>query len=307
MEATLPPVLPAELERLIFEVASLSWPQSIPRFMLVAWRVKTWVEPLLYQILVVRDARPDWRDKGAYPLTIDGSVLLSLVRTKPPSFFERHVRHLLLFSYDMAAEDEADVLSACSNVEDLWWSGRSEATVPLINNMPLKRLHCSLNNLFDFHIDFTHRLFAWLTHLEIFDLPKVQPGGMDTDLWPAVTRLPHLTHLAFNDTTYLPMCLVLLRTWDSLMVLAILLYRRAYKGPILLEECGVTELAQDVRFVTMSCDEALEDWIMGAYTGIDYWSRAEGFIAKRKSGEINALHYFVDGKHATEMDGAESE
>ncbi|KAJ6476770.1 hypothetical protein C8R47DRAFT_1290093 [Mycena vitilis] len=90
------------------------------------------------------------------------------------------------------------------------------------------------------------------------------------------------------------MCLVLLPTWDSLQVLVVLLYRWTYRGAVLLEECGVTDLAQDVRLVTMSSDKSLEDWVMGAYAGVDYWSRAEEFIAKRRSGEINSLQYFVD-------------
>ncbi|KAJ6463156.1 hypothetical protein C8R47DRAFT_1157786 [Mycena vitilis] len=302
--ATLPPVLPAELEREIFEVASLSWPRSIPRFMLVAWRVYAWVEPLLYRVVIVDDR--DKSSPGTHPLAIKSSILLSLIDTKPSSFFKDHVRHLLLFSHGMAAEDEADVLAACSNVEDLWWSPRSEASVSLIN-MPLKRFHGKLNNLFDFHIDFGHSLLARLTHLEIFDVPNVQPEDGTMEAWAAMTRLPHLTHLAFNDTAYLPMCLVLLPTWDSLQVLVVLLYRWTYRGAVLLEECGVTDLAQDVRLVTMSSDKSLEDWIMGAYAGVDYWSRAEEFIAKRRSGEINSLRYFVDGEKATEKDMDESE
>ncbi|KAJ7131272.1 hypothetical protein C8R44DRAFT_871785 [Mycena epipterygia] len=37
-----------ELERKIFELAALSRPKAIPTLMRVAWRVKLWVEPLLY-------------------------------------------------------------------------------------------------------------------------------------------------------------------------------------------------------------------------------------------------------------------
>ncbi|KAJ6476755.1 hypothetical protein C8R47DRAFT_1220237 [Mycena vitilis] len=84
--ATLPPVLPAELEREIFEVASLSWPRSIPRFMLVAWRVYAWVEPLLYRVVIVDDR--DKSSPGTHPLAIKSSILLSLIDTKPSSFFK---------------------------------------------------------------------------------------------------------------------------------------------------------------------------------------------------------------------------
>ncbi|KAJ7887662.1 hypothetical protein B0H14DRAFT_3430691 [Mycena olivaceomarginata] len=60
------PMLPAELEREVFEICSLSRPVSIPTLMLIAKRVKEWIEPLLY-------------------------------RVKPPKFFHDTARHLLLF------------------------------------------------------------------------------------------------------------------------------------------------------------------------------------------------------------------
>jgi hypothetical protein len=40
---TVPPALPIELECTIFEIAAVSWPRLVPKFMLVAWRVKTWL------------------------------------------------------------------------------------------------------------------------------------------------------------------------------------------------------------------------------------------------------------------------
>jgi hypothetical protein len=36
------PRLPYELERVIFEIAAVSRPTSIPNLMLTAWRVKDW-------------------------------------------------------------------------------------------------------------------------------------------------------------------------------------------------------------------------------------------------------------------------
>ncbi|KAJ7659091.1 hypothetical protein DFH06DRAFT_1130657 [Mycena polygramma] len=45
------PNLPPELERHIFELAALSHPMLIPNMIRVAWRVKLWIEPLLYRTL----------------------------------------------------------------------------------------------------------------------------------------------------------------------------------------------------------------------------------------------------------------
>ncbi|KAJ6463153.1 hypothetical protein C8R47DRAFT_1225270 [Mycena vitilis] len=193
--AKLTPKLPADLERQIFEVASLVWPRSIPRFLLVAWRVNTWVEPLLYRIFIMHDARAP-------------SVLQSR-------------SHLLLGSHTLDETEEAYLLSACSKVENLWLSAQTFTTLLQID-MPLNRLHCRLNTLFEPKpTDFTHQLFASMTHLEVFDLP------VRYDVWATVTHLPCLTHLAFND------------------VLALMLYNRAQMETQHWKECDV----MDVRFV----------------------------------------------------------
>jgi hypothetical protein len=46
-------------------------------------------------------------------------------------------------------------------------------------------------------------------------------------------------------------------------------------------------LADDHRFVMMSLDAYLADWQHGTLTGRDYWTRADAFISKRISGEID--------------------
>ncbi|KAJ6574327.1 hypothetical protein B0H19DRAFT_1063302 [Mycena capillaripes] len=47
------------------------------------------------------------------------------------------------------------------------------------------------------------------------------------------------------------------------------------------------ELAKDQRVVAMVYRSESKDWTTGAHTGIDYWSRDEDFIVKRRSGEID--------------------
>ncbi|KAJ6574558.1 hypothetical protein B0H19DRAFT_1254249 [Mycena capillaripes] len=53
MEPDGSPPLPPELERKIFEICTYAQPVSIPNLMLVAARVKEWLEPLLYVTIVV--------------------------------------------------------------------------------------------------------------------------------------------------------------------------------------------------------------------------------------------------------------
>ncbi|KAJ7847805.1 hypothetical protein B0H14DRAFT_3453508 [Mycena olivaceomarginata] len=47
--------LPVELERKIFEIAAQSNSMFIPTLLLVAHRVKTWLEPMLYSVVVFSD------------------------------------------------------------------------------------------------------------------------------------------------------------------------------------------------------------------------------------------------------------
>ncbi|KAJ6482777.1 hypothetical protein C8R45DRAFT_307587 [Mycena sanguinolenta] len=249
---TVSPLLPPELEQTIFEVIALSWPRSIPRLMLVAWRVKSWVEPLLYRTIIV------------------GS---------PAAFFRDSVR-------------------VCSGVEDLRASQTSLVVSEIQFDRPLKRLHGGLGCIFgssrSARIDFTRPIFACLTHLEIFGLPEDE---IDLQVWTASTRLPHLTHLAFDDDGYLPMCGALLPGWERLWVLVILFTRR--RGDLnaeLFADYDVPELAEDPRVVLMICPEYIEDWIKGAHTGCDdYWSRAEDHIAKRRSRRVDLRDCYVPG------------
>ncbi|KAF8171019.1 hypothetical protein K438DRAFT_1853150 [Mycena galopus ATCC 62051] len=277
---TSPPILPPELERAIFEIAAISSPASISKFMRVAWRVKSWVEPLLYRTFIV----DDWNA----PPRIKPSTLVSLIQSKPASFFRDSVRHLYLARG--SAADEAIILSACSALENLWlWAQTSLQDVSQ-RILPLKRFHGTLHAMFrSSPIDFTHQLFSSITHLEIFDVPD----NIDLDVWSALTRLAHLTHLSFDDRGYLQLCHTLLPTWQSLQVMIILVDTRMGVGVDILDGSGVTELAQEPRFIVMCCNEFLEDWIKSAHAARDYWVRAEEFIAKRKSGEIDALKYYI--------------
>ncbi|KAJ7808792.1 hypothetical protein B0H14DRAFT_3761001 [Mycena olivaceomarginata] len=263
-----PPPLPTELERAIFEVAAVSWPRSIPKFMLVTWRVKKWLvhfwaslEPLLYRTLVVADDRDRDRGRDSRLPSIAPDTLRSLIHSKSPTFFRDSVRHLNLIEPE--AED-VSILTACSAIENLWLGAHPSINILEIN-LPLKRLHCALYSLFrDASIDFTHCFFTSITHLEIVNVAQ----NIELEVWCALTRLPHLTHLAFNSYSYLEMCLTILLTWENLRAL-------------------------EPRLVVIACSDFREDWVRGATLGRDYWSQAEDFIAKRRSRKIDPLEYYI--------------
>ncbi|KAJ6461536.1 hypothetical protein DFH09DRAFT_1229094, partial [Mycena vulgaris] len=122
-----PPIFPAfpfDVERIILEMTALSRPVSIPALMLVAWRVKDWVEPWLYRTLVIGTDTIDGIPR------CDMETFRRIARTKPPFFLRDSVRNLMVYS--VPAEDAQHITSLCSAVENVYIvrsDDRSLATV----------------------------------------------------------------------------------------------------------------------------------------------------------------------------------
>ncbi|KAJ6564378.1 hypothetical protein B0H19DRAFT_1258830 [Mycena capillaripes] len=110
------------------------------------------------------------------------------------------------------------------------------------------------------------RLFTSITHLDV-------SGHVDEWDWSALTRLPHLTHLTVNDERYLklPRCLTLFQKWEALQALVMLVYDGDGRMPEVDDD-----LSRETRFVMMARDIG------------------RALIAKRKSGKVNPLEYFID-------------
>jgi len=279
------------LERQIFETAAHARPCCIPKLILVAWRVKRWVEPLLYRTVIVGSFYSQ-RTLDGHPV-IPPDALVSFIQHKAAFFFAHSVRALLMTSYTPVSAAES-ILSACSGVENLWISGinYNQKIVLAIAELPLKRLYCNLEELMSgqVQLNFTHRLFSRLTHLELLPCSQDMPSEV---LLSGLAQIPHLGHLAFDidDHSFLAP-LTLLRTCVSLRVL-VELYQRSGEENQYRDRDDTEQLAEDPRYVMMECASFTADWQMGAHAGVDYWSRAEAFIAKRISGEIDALQYFI--------------
>ncbi|KAK7048673.1 hypothetical protein R3P38DRAFT_1874389 [Favolaschia claudopus] len=244
--------LPSELEQVIFEQAAILCPKSIPRFLLVAHRVKIWVEPFLYRTITILNPCLDFRKLRAEcspPFPMECNTFLSLIRSKGPGFFRRSVRNLYLCPEDGQSDNMVIIFDACSGIENLCLVTSSTSSV--LQVIPsLKRLHCVLSALK--RLDgFTIPLLSSLTHLDMFDMS----GWYEEELRAELAMLPCLTHLALVDRRFLPKCLALLPAWDTLRVL-IMHILSVYAGPILglLETCGARGLEQDQRFVL------IDDW-----------------------------------------------
>ncbi|KAJ7247090.1 hypothetical protein C8J57DRAFT_1674673, partial [Mycena rebaudengoi] len=185
--------LPPELERKIFETVAHARPLCILNLMLVAWRVKEWVEPLLYRTLTFGSFYDQWTLAG-HPVA-NAHALISLIHSgsKPASFFADTVHHLYMAAYTPLS---AIILSVCSGVEDLWIGGTdfSGEMLQTIFRLPLKCLCCDIPDLFGMEdpLDSAHSSFSNLTHLELMpcshSVPEEIPSGL--------ALVPCLTHLA---------------------------------------------------------------------------------------------------------------
>ncbi|KAJ7458609.1 hypothetical protein FB451DRAFT_1273588 [Mycena latifolia] len=178
--------LPLDFERAIFESCALSRPVTIPNLMLVAWRVKDWLEPLLYRVICVSDSLP--RD-GFPHFTLD--ILQSAINRKPASFFHHAVRHLYLEDPCDAAQ-LCTILAACTGVTDLFAEVPGAASAaPAFGALPLRHLAAIIGGL-----DFTHALFRHITHLTMLELGGPAAG------WEGLADLPHLTHVAYANPNF---------------------------------------------------------------------------------------------------------
>ncbi|KAJ7921028.1 hypothetical protein B0H13DRAFT_2318784 [Mycena leptocephala] len=88
------PRFPRELERIIFEIAAHAHTTSIPTLLLAAVRVKDWLEPLLYRVVLVCATPPtkNW----PFPRNINADVLLRVIANRPAGYLQRVVGHLFL-------------------------------------------------------------------------------------------------------------------------------------------------------------------------------------------------------------------
>ncbi|KAJ7112714.1 hypothetical protein C8R44DRAFT_882466 [Mycena epipterygia] len=295
-DSSITPTLPLELERYIFEIAALARPKSIPDLMRVAWRVKHWLEPLLYRTLVVRHlAEPT----DCFP-SCDVATFMKIASTQKMSFLRDSVRNLVVDF--LSTEDTHAVLSACPSVENLHviTAGTSNLpfTAPPLDAMPLRHLYCGLKEfctITSFE-PFHHSSFHRITHLELF-------YGLEGPwTWSRLVELPQLTHLTHSTATVIPACGQVLADLKSLRALIIL------DIPPADPSAELDLLSEDPRFVMIQLDSYEQDWQEGILTGVDYWVRADEFIAKRISGEIDRHTFFLEeAEEDSETSSSESE
>ncbi|KAJ7834245.1 hypothetical protein B0H14DRAFT_1158961 [Mycena olivaceomarginata] len=254
-------ILPLELEREIFELCALSRTGSIPRLMLVAHRVKDWVEPLLYRVIALNAPFP------GFPLFTD-DIMSSLINRKSPKFFHDTVRHLITFR---RSKVEDTMLALCTGVEDLYLCLNFRADISflkIIQSLPVTRLYALSYSMTPSAI----RIFSRLTHLH---LVAYHPDDVDPTC-AALAALPHLTRLALDSEKLALASHTIFELSPSLHVLVL------FKHPETRMADAIAPLArEDVRFVVIPQRVRIREWFAAIQHGESYWSDAESFVAKR--------------------------
>ncbi|TFK65245.1 hypothetical protein BDN72DRAFT_845777 [Pluteus cervinus] len=210
------PLVPPDIEREIFELTIRECPGTGPRLCLVARRVNTWIQPLLYTVII-------YRGISRYPN------------------FGKHkaerVRHLLLGGTSQDYQITWFIKN-CSNLRSLALWPSVHRTVPAgeVKKALLKHAESrSAAALDSTRVGLTHLSIGWekwfntndqtfkspifknLTHLDLLDSSLA-----DWDDWKGLVFLPSLTHLAINRNYTIPFLTHLLEEREKLVVVVIL-------------------------------------------------------------------------------------
>ncbi|KAJ7060147.1 hypothetical protein C8F01DRAFT_1294614 [Mycena amicta] len=273
------PVLPPELERIIFELAAWNDKSTMRSLISVARRVRIWIQPLIHRVYIASNSA-------------SLSRLQTLVDEKP-TLAEKHVLFVVLALRDFQRETIQRILSTCTNIIDLaLWIPHTYPEL-LADMQPLTSLtHLSVDLLQllggeesddseDSMLPWTPaRLLAPLnsvTHLDI-----TSSGSQKLVDLLRSEALPALTHLGLGVRAYIAEfvtdILSIPERNDTLCVIVLSL-------DVIHNEEGAVSTVEgeidDPRFCVVFCENFLDDWKTGSWGGHDFWARAEERVAER--------------------------
>ncbi|KAJ7758883.1 hypothetical protein B0H14DRAFT_3511553 [Mycena olivaceomarginata] len=262
--------LPLDLQRTIFEIAARSQPTEMLSQMRVAWRVKHWVEPFLYRVILISplsDTECIQRAEGFPSIRID--PLLEKIRTKGVPFFRSSVTHI--FFEPWLVPPLKTVLEACPLVKTLYFAPphHNPEYVPILNRLEcLHRLTLDDALFGDDPLDFSQPLFRNLTHLEILDYYDDDMGA-NIGEGLGMGMIPHLTHLALNTTAADTAMHPEIRAHSRLECIVFLISHATARRTLLPKRHPDSD---DDRFVLIQQRNFRRGWFRGAAGRRDYWS-----------------------------------
>jgi hypothetical protein len=171
------------------------------------------------------------------------------------------------------------MLPLCPSLEYLWLYNLGAVLIPLIGDLPLRRLSVSAVRM---PIP-PGCIFSHLTHLHLGGVSNLHVGGIykvAEDACAFIAALPKLTHLSMNSVASVLVSHKILELSPSICVLVFFEHHRRIWS-------AVGELPQDMRFVVMPPRHMIHDWYAGIQYGTDCWSDAEAFVAERRTRELD--------------------
>ncbi|KAJ7868503.1 hypothetical protein B0H13DRAFT_2558641 [Mycena leptocephala] len=254
---------------MVFEIAALSHPIDIPNLMLIAWRIKEWVEPLLYRVVLVGSLKP--HIISGFPVfTVD--ILLRVIESKPPGFLQNAVRHLF---FDGEAGEQSEqseveaILAACNRVKNLYDNFQFIVNVHAIQ--PLRRLALPLE--------------TFLERCRRDPSTACLLFSEDEDVCTRLALIPHLTHISFYSAPFENTVFYAALHADTRLHCFVFFESKTVHLEY-IDEAG--PLLGDDRLVCMEQEEDFRaNWLHGAHTGYDYWTLAEAFIAAKRAGKVD--------------------
>ncbi|KAJ7157152.1 hypothetical protein C8R46DRAFT_421013 [Mycena filopes] len=265
-------LLPPEIQREIFELAiQLNHADAQVKLSLnlVAHHVHFWTDQAFYRAVTISTAQSAAR-------------FLGLVDLKPPDFFTRAVKVLVLV---LTASDTqtARILSACRGLESLaFWAGLNDDSVHhvAVGQLPLRRLSLRFNELASMFGG--HMRPSWHSSLTHLDLAFDDPLPEASYLHAILEQLPGLTHLALARMSS-EMAHARAVTESCLALEVLLIVDDAGFGETALSSDNLQPWSFDRRIVGISqpVTSVTSDWV-GPYLGLeDSWSFAEQVVTER--------------------------
>ncbi|KAJ7779116.1 hypothetical protein B0H16DRAFT_1501492 [Mycena metata] len=273
------PILPPELEREIFERAACMCFEDISSLLLVCQRVNEWIAPIRYRTVT---------PKGTHS-TCPFRALQRAIQSnsRPLSFFRAHVRHLTVpysLLHDETSEAVEQILSACSGIRYLVFIHQlTRSLLPALASLRPHQLYTYLAPQLFVEAPLYRPMFTFVTHLALWHVAR---SMSDTSRWLSfLAFVPSLTHLLIHDT--FESVLHILAASESLKVL--IDYNDTLPYTPKLDHTGSND-----RFVFLKIRSFQEDWVKGTRGEIDYWVRADMFVAKKRRGEIKPRNTLLD-------------
>ncbi|KAJ7488963.1 hypothetical protein FB451DRAFT_1552894 [Mycena latifolia] len=240
------PVFPPELEREIFETTAELYPETIYQPCLLL--IAKRVHECQAPNRIERIKYRTIISRVNHPHACPLHLLQNAIRSslKSADFFHDHVQHLFMENY-IRKDELQSILAACSGLQSLTLNTcAGPAILPSLGAMKPRRLTISVGDLFN----------------------------------GAFVLLPALTHLALygRDESHV---ISLLSACPKIAVLIFM----SDDDDVTVEERPSVD---DARFMCMelSYGDYLDDWLAGTKGDVDFWVRAERFIAKKRLEEI---------------------